>query len=96
MRSMPAHDAKAKFGQLLDAAREGPVAISKHGREVAVLISKEEFEAVQSLKLDRLRAEVQKGFESIERGDFIEVSAGDLAALGESIKTEGRKGKQQK
>lgn len=96
MRSMSAHDAKAKFGQLLDATREGPVVISKHGREVAVLISKEEFDAAQVLKLDRLRAEVQKGFESIERGDFIEVSAANLAALGESLKTEGRKRKRQK
>lgn len=96
MRSMSAHDAKAKFGQLLDAVREGPVAISKHGREVAVVISKEEFDAVESLKLDRLRAEVQKGFESIERGDFMEVSPADLAELGETIKAEGRKRKPRK
>jgi prevent-host-death family protein len=93
---MTAHDAKAKFGQLLEAAREGPVAISKHGRAVAVIISKEEFDAAQALKLERLRAEVQKGFDSIERGDFIEVSAGGLAALGDSIKAEGRKRKRQK
>jgi prevent-host-death family protein len=96
MRSMTAHDAKAKFGQLLEAAREGPVAISKHGRAVAVIISKEEFDAAQALKLERLRTEVQKGFDSIERGDFIEVSAGGLAALGDPIKAEGRKRKRQK
>jgi prevent-host-death family protein len=93
---MSAHDAKAKFGQLLDAAREGPVAISKHGREVAVVISKEEFDATELLKLERSRAEVRKGFESIERGAFIELPVGGLAALGESIKAEGRKRKRQK
>ena len=96
MQSMSAHDAKAKFGQLLDAVREGPVAISKHGREVAVVISKKEFDAIELLKLERLRAEVQKGFDSIERGDFIEVSVADLAGLGESIKAEGRKRMQRK
>ena len=91
MRSMPAHDAKAKFGQLLDAAREGPVAISKHGREVAVVISKEEFDAVQSLKLDRLREEVQKGIDSIERGDFITVGKAGIRKFADSIKQEGRR-----
>ena len=51
MRSMSAHDAKARFGQLLDAARSEPVMIKKHGRGVAVLVSKEEFDALQQVKL---------------------------------------------
>jgi len=91
MRSMSAHDAKAKFGQLLDAVREGPVAISKHGREVAVDISKEEFDAVESLKLEHLRAEVQKGFDSIERGDFVTVGKAGIRKFADSIKQEARR-----
>ena len=58
MRSMSAHDAKDRFGQLLEAARSGPVTIEKHGREVAVLISKEEFDALQAVKDGRLDATV--------------------------------------
>jgi prevent-host-death family protein len=88
---MSAHDAKAKFGQLLDAARAGPVAISKHGREVAVIISKEEFEALQTLKLDRLRAEVQQGIESIGRGDSETVGKAGLRKFADSIKQEARR-----
>ena len=40
MQSFSAHDAKAHFGKLLDTARREPVTIEKHGRAVAVVISK--------------------------------------------------------
>ena len=90
MRSMSAHDAKARFGQLLDTARIEPVMIKKHGRGVAVLVSKEEFDALQQLKLQQLRSEVQKGFEAIESGDFVEIDAAEIGQFAESIKSSGR------
>lgn len=91
MRSMSAYEAKARFGQLLDAARSGPVTIKKHGREVAVLISKQEFDAMQQLKLRALKAEVQKGLDDIEAGRYTELEVSALDGFGESIKARGRK-----
>ncbi len=38
-----AKEAKNNFGRLLDEARRFPVGIKKNGREVAVLISKEDY-----------------------------------------------------
>lgn len=96
MRSMSAHDAKARFGQLLEAARSGPVTIEKHGREVAVLISKDEFDALQAVKLQQLRAEVQKGLDDLEAGRFTELDVVDLKHLGGAIKSAGRKRKSRK
>ena len=90
MRSMSAHDAKARFGQLLDAARTGPVTINKHGRAVAVVISKEEFDAIEVIKLEKLRSEVQKGIQAIERGDFVEFEQAEIPQFGDSIKSRGR------
>ena len=90
MRSMSAHDAKARFGQLLDAARTGPVTIKKHGRAVAVVISKEEFDAMEAVKLEKLRSEVQKGIQAIERGDFVEFEQAGIRQFGDSIKSRGR------
>jgi prevent-host-death family protein len=90
MRSMSAHDAKARFGQLLDAARIGPVAINKHGRAVAVVISKEEYDAIEAIKLEKLRLEVQKGIQSIEQGDFDEFGPAEIRQFGDSIKSRGR------
>lgn len=44
MKIISASDAKNKFGQLLDFARLGPVRVQKQGRDVAVVLSPEEFE----------------------------------------------------
>jgi prevent-host-death family protein len=87
---MTSHDAKARFGQLLDAARTAPVTINKHGRPVAVVMSKEEFDALEAIKLEQLRAEVQKGIAAIERGEFVEVGRSNLRQLSDSIKSEGK------
>ena len=96
MRSMSAHDAKARFGQLLDAARIGPVTINKHGRAVAVVISKDEFDALEAIKLEKLRLEVQKGIHSIEQGDFDEFGEAEIQQFGDSIKSKGRSRKKAK
>jgi len=89
MRSMSAHDAKARFGQLLDAARREPVTIEKHGRAVAVVMSKEDFDDIEAMKLERLRAEVQIGIEASRAGDAIEVDARDLDDFVEKVMTGG-------
>jgi len=44
MTEISATEAKQKFAALLDAAQRGPVRIRRHDREVAVLISAEQFE----------------------------------------------------
>jgi len=93
MQSMSAHDAKARFGQLLDTARLEPVTINKHGRAVAVVISKEEFDAIEAIKLEHLRTEIQKGIDAIERGEFVEITKQELRQVGDSIKAEGRRRK---
>jgi len=90
MQTMSAHEAKARFGQLLDAARAEPVTIEKHGRPVVVLVSKEEFDDLQAIKLQQLRAEVRRGVDAIDRGDFTEYAEADLEQLGRSIKSEAR------
>ena len=91
MPSMSANDAKARFGQLLDTARREPVTIEKHGRPVAVVISKEEYDEIEMMKLERLRAEAQIGIDQLERGEFIEVDKEGLRDLADKIKVEGRK-----
>jgi prevent-host-death family protein len=48
MQSFSAHDAKAHFGKLLDTARREPVTIEIHGRAVAVVISKEDFDDLEA------------------------------------------------
>lgn len=44
-----ASDAKNRFGQLLDVARSEPVRIQKNGRDVAVVLSPEEFQRLTEM-----------------------------------------------
>ncbi|OAM79292.1 type II toxin-antitoxin system prevent-host-death family antitoxin [Devosia elaeis] len=48
MAEMSATDAKNKFGQMLDMAQAEPVRIQKNGRDVAVVLSAEQYAALQA------------------------------------------------
>ncbi len=47
MRTMSATEAKQNFAELIDAAQRGPVRIQRHDRDVAVLLSAEEYARLQ-------------------------------------------------
>lgn len=91
MTRLSANAAKARFGELLDKARREPVTIEKHGRPVAVVLSTEEYEELEALKLSQLRAEVGVGLQAVDQGDFVEVDAGGLQTIVSEVKKAGRK-----
>lgn len=45
MSTVSATDAKNRFGELLEMARQEPVRVQKNGRTVAVVVSPEQYEA---------------------------------------------------
>ena len=51
MRSISATEAKQAFGAALDAAQREPVVIRKQNRDVAVLLSAEEYEKLRGLRI---------------------------------------------
>ncbi len=48
MATMTATDVKNRFGEALDTAQREPVMIRKNGRNVAVLLSAEEYETLSA------------------------------------------------
>ncbi len=48
MKSLTASEAKNRFGMLLDWARQEPVLIEKQGRQVAVMLSVEEYQRLST------------------------------------------------
>ncbi len=59
MTAVSATEAKQRFAALLDAAQRGPVRIQRHERDVAVLVSAEEYERIMRdrwREFDRLSA----------------------------------------
>lgn len=70
--AIPAAEAKTNFGALLEKVQREPLAISKNGRPVAVLMSMDEFDTHQRLKLERLRLEVQAGLADLRAGKVVD------------------------
>jgi prevent-host-death family protein len=57
MQTVSATDAKQRFAALLDAAQREPILIRRQNRDVAVVISAEEYERIRganATELDRL------------------------------------------
>jgi prevent-host-death family protein len=75
MKILRASEAKNRFGELLDLARREPVQIAKKGRNVAVVLSIEEFERFSELEnqLLALKAEKaqQEGFIGISESEAL-------------------------
>lgn len=63
--TFPASEAKNNFGKLIDAAQRRPVAIERHGRRVAFVISPHDMEAIEDFFLG-LRAQ-----EAMKHGSFL-------------------------
>ena len=55
MRHVSATDAKQKFAALLDAAQREPVVIRRHDRDVAVLLSAQEYERLRDLNMQEFQ-----------------------------------------
>lgn len=72
MRSMAALEAKNRFGELLTAAQREPVSIEKHGKAVAVMISAEDYKALEAARLTQLKAEIARGMEDIREGRVVD------------------------
>ena len=55
MELLTANQAKTQFGEMLMKAQQAPVQINKNGKPVAVVISIDEFESMEKLKLRLLQ-----------------------------------------
>jgi prevent-host-death family protein len=75
MKTLGASEAKNHFGELLDLARREPIQIAKKGRNVAVVLSIEEFERFLDLEnqILALKAEKanQEGFIGISESEAL-------------------------
>lgn len=56
MISYSASEAKQNFAAMLDAAAKQPVVIRRHDRDVAMVISPEEYQRLHALNVERLLA----------------------------------------
>ncbi len=78
MKTMPAGEAKNKFGVLMDTVQREAVAISKKGRTAAIVMPVQEYEEYKALKLENLRRHIAEGAAQADRGEFSEKTMSDI------------------
>ena len=69
MKVVSSTDLKQRSGALIDAAQREPVLIRRHDRDVAVLISAEEYERIRKANVEELQKFCDRvGAEAARRG----------------------------
>lgn len=62
MYALSANEAKTQFGDLLLKAQREPVQINRNGKPVAVVMSVEDYQALEDLKTTRTAAKNRAGY----------------------------------
>jgi len=72
MKALTANEAKTHFGEMLLNAQRGPVQINKNGKPVAVLVSFDEYENIEALKLSMLQSRASRARDDIANQDTVD------------------------
>jgi prevent-host-death family protein len=76
MRTVSATDAKQRLAALLDAAQREPVLIRRQNRDVAVIMSAEEYQRIRKINVLQLKETMHRiGEEAAARGMTGEILA---------------------
>ena len=68
METLTSNQAKTQFGDLLLKVQRAPVEISRNGKPVAVMISADDYSAMEPLKMELLRQSLRRGITDMETG----------------------------
>ncbi|MBU2761237.1 type II toxin-antitoxin system Phd/YefM family antitoxin [Acidithiobacillus sulfurivorans] len=72
MDALSANEAKTQFGDMLLKAQRAPVQINRNGKPVAVVISMDEYESIETLKLRLLQSRVAQAMTDIKAGNTVD------------------------
>ena len=72
METLTAYKARVGFGEALQKAQHKPITITKGGKPFAVLMSIQDYEATEELKLQALQAILVRAEKDLQEGNYID------------------------
>lgn len=72
MHNLSANEAKTQFGEMLLTVQREPVQISRNGKPVAVVVSAEEYQHIEALKLQVLQGRIQRAKQHASDGQYVD------------------------
>ncbi len=72
MNALSANEAKTQFGDMLLRVQRAPIQINKNGKPVAVVISMDEYESFEALKLRSLQTRAAQAKTDIDSGNTVD------------------------
>ena len=72
MKAVTANEAKTQFGDMLLNVQRAPIQINKNGKPVAVMVSMDDYEKIEGLKIRMLKERVERARKEIEAGATID------------------------
>ena len=72
MLTLSANDAKTQFGDMLMKVQRAPIQINKNGKPVAVVISVDEYQSMEILKLRLLQTRALGVVQDVNNGDTVD------------------------
>ncbi|CAI0711417.1 Antitoxin of toxin-antitoxin stability system [Serratia liquefaciens] len=72
MHILTANEAKTQFGDLLLKAQREPVQITRNGKPVAVVVSAEDYEQIEAMKLQLLQMKIQRSQHDMAIGNAVD------------------------
>lgn len=68
METLTSNQAKTQFGDLLLKVQRNPVEISRNGKPVAVMLSMEDYAALEALKMAQLQQKILRAKTDMQTG----------------------------
>ncbi len=75
MKAISANEAKTKFGNMLLDVQRAPVQINKNGKAVAIVVSANDYQSIEALKIQMLKERVQRANTEIKTDTIIDGEA---------------------
>ena len=72
METLTANEARVKFGDLLIKSQKGPVQITRSGKPISVMISADDYETMEEMKMRYLKEKLAQAKDDIDNGRVVD------------------------